>query len=133
MCSVGSPLSEAQAATRKSPTICHKQRSESANTLNSHFNLPSLCLRRNYLKLLYLYKSVNGYVSCPYGLLVFNPNPNLRVSHEKQLVQPFARTSAFLNSVFISYVRAWNSLRSDIVFCNSISAFKNALIVYYCF
>ena len=43
---------------------------------------------RNYLKLLYLYKLINGYVSCPYGLLVFNPNPNLRISHEKQLIQP---------------------------------------------
>ena len=42
--------------------IASKQWSESANTLNSHFNLPSLCLRRNYLKMLYLYKLVNGYV-----------------------------------------------------------------------
>ena len=51
--------------------IASKQWSESANTLNRYFNLPSLCLRRNYLKLLYSYKLVNGYVSCPYGLLVF--------------------------------------------------------------
>ena len=33
--------------------IASKQWSGSANTLNSHFNF---CLRRNYLKLLYLYK-----------------------------------------------------------------------------
>ena len=112
--------------------IASKQWSESADILNSHFNLPSLCQRRIYLKLLYLYKLVNGYVSCPYGFLVFNPNPNLRVSHEKQLVQPFARTSAFLNSFFISSIRVWNSLPSHIVLCNSISAFKNALKEYYC-
>ena len=43
------------------------------------------------------------------------------------------RTSAFFNSFCISSVRAWNSLPSDIVLCNSISAFKNALKVYYCF
>ena len=62
------------------------------------------------LKLLYLYKLVNGYVSSSCGLLVLHPNPNLRVSHEK-LVQPFARTSALF---FISSVRAWNSLPPDI-------------------
>ena len=36
-----------------------------------------------------------------YGLSVFNPIPNLRVSHGKQLVQPFARTSAFFTSFSI--------------------------------
>ena len=69
--------------------IASKQWSESANTLNSHFNLPSLCSRRTNVKFLYLYKLVNGYMS-------------------------FARTSAFFNSFFISSVRAWNSLPSDI-------------------
>ena len=36
--------------------IASKQWTESADSLNSHFCLPSLCLRRNYLKLLYMYK-----------------------------------------------------------------------------
>ena len=45
--------------------IASRQWSESADILNSH--LTSLCLRRNYLKLLYLYKLVNGYVYCSYG------------------------------------------------------------------
>ena len=83
--------------------IASKQWSESADILNSHFNLPSLCLRRNYLKLFLLYKLVNGYVSCPYGILMFNSNPNLRVSHEKQLVQPFARTSAFFKLIYCKF------------------------------
>ena len=65
------------------------------------------------------------------SLLAFNPN--LRVSHEKQLVQPFARTSTFFNSFCISSIRVWNSLPSHIVLCNSISAFKNALKEYCCF
>ena len=86
-------------------------------------------------KLLCLYKLVNGYVSCPYGLLVFYPNPNLRVSHEKQLVQSFVRTSAFFNSFFISSIRAWNSLPSEIVLCNK--CFKSVLpfliVVYFLF
>ena len=73
----------------------------------------------------------NSCVFCPYGLLQFHPNPNLHVSHEKQLVQPFARTSAVFNSYCISSIRAWNSLPSDIVLCTSISAFKNALKLYY--
>jgi len=37
----------------------------------------------------------------------------------------------FFNSYFISSIRAWNSLPSDIVLCTSISAFKNALKLYY--
>ena len=48
-------------------------------------------------------------------------------------VRCMERTSAFFNSYFMSSVRAWNSLPSDIVLYNSISAFKNALKVYYCF
>ena len=113
--------------------IATKQWSESADTLSSHFCLPSsLFLRRNYLKLLFMYKLVNNFVFCPYGLLQFHPNPKLRVSHEKQLVQPFARTSAFFNSYCISSIRSWNSLPSDIVLCTSISAFMNALKLYYC-
>ena len=90
--------------------IASKQWTESADTLNSHFCLPSLYLRRNYLKLLFMYKLVNSCVFCPYGLLQFHPNPKLRVSHEKQLVQLLARTSAFFNSYCISSIRAWNSL-----------------------
>ena len=66
--------------------IASKQWTESADTLNSHFCLPLLSLRRNYLKLLYMYKLVNSCVFCPYSLLQFHPNPNLHVSHEKQLV-----------------------------------------------
>ena len=44
--------------------------SESADTLSSHFCIPSsLCLRRNYLKLLFMYKVVN---SCVFVLMVFS-------------------------------------------------------------
>ena len=49
--------------------IASKQWSESADTLSSHFCIPSsLCLRRNYLKLLFMYKVVN---SCVFVLMVF--------------------------------------------------------------
>jgi len=125
---VGPPLGISTSSNLKEAS---KQWTESADTLNS-LCLPSLCLRRNYLKLLFMY--INSCVFCPYGLLQFHPNPNLRFSHEKRPVQPFARTSAFFNSYCVSSITAWNSLPSDIVLCTctSISAFKNALKLYYC-
>ena len=55
-----------------------------------------------------------------------NPNPNLRVSHNKQFLQPFACTSAYFNSYLVSYVRLWNPLPSSIVNCNDIRSFKVA-------
>ena len=111
--------------------MASKQWNESAETLNGHFNLPPLTTRRTYFKLLYLYKLVNGYVFCPPGLLAYNPNPNVRISHSNQLIQSFARTSSFYNAFFISSVRAWNSLPKDVALSDSISSFKTCLKLFY--
>ena len=70
-------------------------------------------------------------VFCPPGLLDYNPNPNVRISHSNELIQPFARISSFYNSFFISSVRAWNSLPKDVALCDSISSFKTSLKLFY--
>ena len=46
------------------------------------------------------------------------------VSHNKQFLQPFARTSVYFNSYLVSYVRLWNALPSSIVDCNDIRTIK---------
>ena len=111
-----------------STRMASKQWNESAETLNGHFNLPPLTTRRKYFKLLYLCKLVNGYVFCPPGLFAYNPNSNVRISHSNQLIQPFARTSSFYNSFFISSVRAWNSLPKDVALRDT---FKISLKLFY--
>ena len=76
--------------------IASKQWTQSSEHLNSHFNIPSLSSRRTYYKLLFFYKFSEGYTYCPQGLLIPNTNPNSRVAHNKQFIQPFARTTSFL-------------------------------------
>ena len=72
------------------------------------------------------FKLVNGYVFCPPGLLAYNPNPNVRISHSNQLIQPFARIDIFL--LKLSSVRAWNSLPKDVALCDT---FKISLKLFY--
>ena len=83
--------------------------------------------RRSYLKLIFALKVSNNLVFCPFVLFTYHPQPNLRMNHNKQLLQPFARTVSFSYSCFISTVKLWNSLPSDIVACTNLSSFKCAL------
>ena len=50
--------------------------------------------RRSYFKLLATFKFVHGFLYCPGGYFLYKQTPNLRISHTKQLVQPFARCTA---------------------------------------
>ena len=52
--------------------------------------------RRSYLKLIFAYKVLNNQLFCPFVLFTYHPQPNLRVNHNKQLLQPFAKTVSFL-------------------------------------
>ena len=98
-----------------------------SESLNHHFQLPSLSSRRIYFKALSTYKCLNSYIFCPPGNFSLYANPNLRVCHCKQLVVPFAKTSVFYNSFFISSARLWNSLPSDVILCANVSTFKYAV------
>ena len=65
---------------------------------------------------------------CTSEFLNFQPIPNLRVFHSKQLLQPLAKTVSHYNSFFfISAVRLWNSLPRDILLLDSLSLFKSSL------
>ena len=67
----------------------------------------------------------------PVVYFLYKQSPNLRISHTKQLVQPFARCTAFYLSFFISSVKLWNSLPADVVLCSSIGSFKNKIRLLY--
>ena len=102
-----------------------------AVTLNSELNLTTLSSRRAYFKVLYVYKFLNGYLYCPPGLFVLRSNVTTRINHPKQLLQPFAKTSAFFNSFFISSTKLWNALPAEVVLNSSISSFKNSVTALY--
>ena len=78
-------------------------------------------------KVLSTYKCLNSYTFCPPGNFSLHANPNLRVCHCKQLVVPFAKTSAFYNSFFINSAWLRNSLPSHVILCANVSTFKNAV------
>ena len=68
----------------------------SHNTSLPH-ELPSLESRRQYHKLLYTFKFLNGLSFCPPGFFTIKSNPNLRIYHSKCLLQPLAKTVSFSN------------------------------------
>ena len=68
------------------------------------------------------FKFVHGFLYCPGGYFLYKQSPNLRISHTKQLVQPFASGNAFYHSFFVSSVKLWNSLPAEVVLCSSIGS-----------
>ena len=100
---------------------------DTPQTLSSKCQLPPLSSRRSYFKLLYTYKFLNGFLYCPPGFFNLRCNPNLRISHSKQLVIPIVKSTAFLNSFFISSISLWNNLSENIILKPSIGSFKLAV------
>ena len=72
----------------------------SSHNFSPPYDLPSLESRRQYHKLLYTFKFLNGLSFCPPGFFTIKSNPNLRIYHTKCLEQPFAKTVSFFNSFF---------------------------------
>ena len=100
-------------------------------TLRTRYDLAPLVNRRSYFKLLATFKFVHGFLYCPGGYFLYKHSPNLRISHTKQLMQPFARCNAFYHSFFVSSVKLWNSLPAELVLCSSIGSFKSKLRLLY--
>ena len=55
---------------------------------------------------------------------------NLRACHCKQLIPPFAKTSSFYNSLFVSSAMLRNSLPAPAVLCPSINSFMNSVHIH---
>ena len=82
--------------------VATKSWSQEQASLLTSLNLPSMMNRHSYLKLIFAFKFLNNLVFCPFVLFTYHPQPNLRINHNKQLLQPFARTVSFSSSYFIS-------------------------------
>ena len=93
-------------------------------TLRTHYDLAPLTNRRSCFKFLATFKFVHGFLYCPGGYFLYKQSPNLGTSYTKQLVQPFARCTAFYHSFVVSSVKLWNSLPADVVLCTSIGSLK---------
>ena len=93
--------------------------------------LQSLASRRQYFKQCQLFSMLNGISFC-----VNNSNSCSSSFCENAvccgltLVQPFARTELFFNSFYPSAIRFWNSLPHEITKCETLQAFKRALLKY---
>ena len=72
----------------------HSWKSDS-ESLNQHFQLPSLSSRRAFFRMLTTYKCLNNIIYCPTLKFSPHPKPNLRVCHRRQLVIPMQELPHF--------------------------------------
>ena len=89
-----------------------------AKELNSSPHLPADA----HFKLLTTFKLLNGLLYCPPDLIVFNAFPNTRVS---QLVVPFPKTAAYLNSFFVSTTIDCGTVYHEIMCIMTVGQFEH--------
>ena len=96
-------------------------------------NVPSLETRRSHLQLCQLYKIVNGLCFFPEGSStpIKEQSRNLRSTNNLCLQQPFAHTSAHLNSFIPGTISVWNTLSNDLTHTLTFNLFKSKLKLYF--
>jgi len=80
----------------------------SVTTMLDHLKWPLLEQRRNYLKLIMLYKILH---EVPISL---TPLSSSTRGHSQLFITPFARTETYLHSFLLSTITLWNSLPSSL-------------------
>ena len=89
--------------------------------------LPTLQLRRTFLKLCYLYKIMNGFFIYPNAPLVSRQIRPLRNSSCHLLERLPSRTNA---SYFPHTISLWNNLPSSLHNCSSLVSFEHHLLTH---
>ena len=113
--------------------VCSKNWSSDYEHLLNITNLPALSIRREYLKLTYLYQILNGSFIFPNAPLERRNIPvNLRNSNTIQFVRPICHTNAYMNSFFPHTISVWNRLPYEIQSSTSIASFKHNVMSYFC-
>ena len=113
--------------------VCSKNWSSDYEHLSNITNLPALSIRREYLKLTYLYQILNGSFIFPNAPLErCNIPVNLRNSNTIQFVRPICHTNAYMNSFFPHTISVWNRLPYEIQSSASIASFKYNVMSYFC-
>ena len=94
-------------------------------------NLKSLYARRQIQKLKLCYKILTSNSCLPSDHFTPHPHPSPWCPNSKQLLIPYARTSAHKASYFIDTAKLWNTLPEDIISAPSLDSFKNRLGRFY--
>ena len=93
--------------------ICSHQWNLSYPDLMEIFNLPTLSSRREYLRILALYKIVFVSFLLPPSVLIptsAHHNTRQASNNRNQFVVPFARTHSFKSSFLVKLLHTWNNL-----------------------
>ena len=94
--------------------VTNKWKENYADLLNS-LQWNTLKTRQTLQKLKLCYRIVNNQSILPANTFLPHPYPNSRTHHTKALFKPFASTTAFKKSCYISTVPLWNSLLQNVI------------------
>ena len=96
--------------------------------------IPTLYERRLYLSLCLMYKITYSLVHFPPNIFIQRQPGDLCLrslnSSDTHYVQPFARTTAFLNSYVPSTIHLWNQLPAEVINSSSLFCFKHSVFDY---
>ena len=101
--------------------MCTKKWNLEYNILLDSCDIPSLAVRRQHLKLCFLFQLINGHIIFPDAPLVLRPLLNLRNSSPHLLMQPAVHSSAHQFSFFPHTISLWNQ---SVYNCETLPSFK---------
>ena len=108
--------------------MCTKTWSARSSQLFSSLHWPSLRSRRNRLKAQLSRRIIRNDSILPSSLYHPAHHRNPRTSNSMPVSVPFARTTCFKSSFFVSSCRIWNSLPDNVISLTSPRSFKAALL-----
>jgi len=112
--------------------VCCKSWDVHYQMLLSKSNISSLCKRRLFLRLSFLFSIVKGSYSLPkHAPIELRDYHHYSSSHNLTLKVPFAKTNTFYYSFFCDTIRHWNALPPNIIDSIDVEHFKNKLYVYF--
>ena len=85
------------------------------NQLLHTLNWTPLCVRRKKQKAMVCRRILLGHSVIPSSYLTPTPRPNPRTNHLIPLLTPFARTTLYQSSFFVSCVPIWNHLPESVI------------------
>ena len=103
-------------------------RFSSVTSMLNHLSWPTLEQRRNYFKLLMLFKLIHGLVAIPSITLI--PMASHTRGHSHRYYIPPVRTETYLHSFLPSAIKLWNNLPQSLTEISNIDNFKLQLEHY---
>ena len=109
--------------------LCTKRWSVPSTLVTSDLNWPTIRSRRSRQKVLLCRRIIrNESIISPSSYFSPPPHPNPRTHLPHTVHAPFARTTSFQSSFFVSVCNLWNSLPEEVVSLPSSRSFKAALL-----